>query len=94
MTNEGHNTEPERSTESREWLDLRRLTQYAAVSERTLRTWIHSPIDPLPAVQVGKKILVRRVEFDRWLERHRVERLDLSGMVEEVVGEVSRRVRR
>jgi excisionase family DNA binding protein len=72
-----------------EWLDLRRLRGYAAVSERTLRAWIHLPVDPLPAVQVGGKILVRRSELDLWLERHRVKRVDLSGMVEEIVEAVA-----
>lgn len=75
---------------SREWLDLRQLTEYAAVSERTVRGWIHSPVSPLPAVQVRGKILVRKSDFDRWLERHQVKplgSLDLDGIVEEIVEE-------
>lgn len=55
---------------SREWLGLRELSVYADVSERTLRSWIRSPRDPLPATRVGGKVLVRRSEFDRFLERH------------------------
>ena len=72
-----------------DWLDLRRLTQYAAVSERTLRGWIHSPVDPLPAVQVRGKILVRRTDFDRWLEQHAVKPIDINGIVEEIVEAVT-----
>ena len=72
-----------------DWLDLRRLTQYAAVSERTLRNWIHLPVDPLPAVQVKGKILVRRTEFDTWLERHPVSTVDLGCIVSEVVEAVT-----
>jgi len=68
-----------------EWLDLQRLTGYVAVSNRTLRAWIHSPVDPLPAVRVGTKILVRRSEFDAWMERHRIKQVDFGGMVEEIV---------
>jgi hypothetical protein len=41
----------------REWLGLRQLTEYAAVSERTLRAWMHRQVDPLPAVQVDGKSL-------------------------------------
>jgi excisionase family DNA binding protein len=77
-----------------EWLDLEGLTQYAAVCERTLRTWIHSPVDPLPAAQVGKKFLVRRRDFDEWLERRRFrprEAVDVSAMVDEIVAGVSGR---
>lgn len=47
-----------------EWLGLRQVTKCADVSERTVKTWIHSPLDPLPAVRVGGKILVRRSELD------------------------------
>ena len=67
------------------WLDLRRLREYAAVSERTLRSWVHSPVDPLPAARVGTKILVRRSAFDTWMERHRIKQVDLGGMVAEIL---------
>jgi hypothetical protein len=53
-----------------EWLGLRELTQYATVSARTLRTWIHSAVDPLPAVLRSGKILVNRRAFDAWLRVH------------------------
>jgi excisionase family DNA binding protein len=76
----------EHSDEDREWLSLRDLTEYVSVSERTLRGWIHSAVDPLPAARVGTKFLIRRSEFDRWLERHRIEPLDLGAIVEDVVG--------
>jgi hypothetical protein len=35
-----------------EWLDLKALTGYACVSERTLREWIHRDSNPLPASRV------------------------------------------
>jgi excisionase family DNA binding protein len=72
----------------REWLSLRELIEYAAVCDRTVRAWIHSPVDPLPATRVGRKILVRKSDFDRWLERHRMKSartLDLDGIVREVL---------
>ena len=71
-----------------EWLDLRQVTQYAAVSERTVRAWIHASVDALPAVRVGGKLLVRRSELDAWLGRHRVrplDAIDLDGIVREVL---------
>ena len=72
----------------REWLGLRQLAQYADVSERTLRAWIYSRRDPLPAAKVSGKVLVRKADFDRYLERHRVKPLheiDLDGIVQEVL---------
>jgi excisionase family DNA binding protein len=71
-----------------EWLDLRALQKYACISERTLREWIHLGADPLPAVRVGSKILVRRAEFDRWLESHRLKPVDIGCIVNEMIAGV------
>ena len=71
-----------------EWLDLKQVTQYAAVSERTVRAWIHASVDALPAVRVGGKLLVRRSELDAWLGSHRVrplDAIDFDGIVREVL---------
>jgi hypothetical protein len=59
----------------REWLGLRELTEYADISERTLRSWIYSTVDPLPAAKVCGKVLVRRSDFDAYLQRHRIKPL-------------------
>ena len=37
----------------RERLGLRELTEYADISERTLRSWIYATVDPLPAAKVS-----------------------------------------
>lgn len=71
-----------------EWFDLKTLRQYACVSERTLREWIHRPINPLPAARVGVKILVRRSTFDHWLENHRLKAVDVGSIVDEMVAEL------
>jgi hypothetical protein len=65
-------------------MDLRSITDYADISLRTLSEWIHDPLDPLAASQVGKKILVRRAAFDQYLERHPVK----PGLVDEILKEV------
>ena len=71
-----------------EWLGLRRLAEYSDTSERTLRGWIHSPVDPLPAARVGGKILICRRDFDSWLRRHRIisaESVDVNAIEKEIV---------
>jgi hypothetical protein len=70
----------------REWLDLRALTEYASVSERTLREWIRRPNDSLPAYQIEKKIFVKRNEFDMWLTKHLMTRTDVD--VDQIVSEL------
>ena len=73
----------------RNWFGLKELTQYAAVSERTLRAWLHRTVDPLPAVRIGTKILVSRSQFDAWLEHHRLDltsSVDVDVIVNELIG--------
>ena len=72
-----------------EWMDLKALQQYACISDRTLREWVHRPIDPLPAARAGAKILVRRSTFDHWLENHRIEAVDVGCIVDEMVAELA-----
>lgn len=72
----------------REWLGLRELSQYADVSQRTLRSWIYSPIDPLPATKVCGKVLVRKSDFDTYLQRYRIKPLDslnIDAIVQDVM---------
>ena len=71
----------------REWLGLRHLAEYSDTSERTLRGWVHSPVDPLPAVRIGGKILIRRRDFDSWAQRHKITPCP-SGEIDKIVGEV------
>ena len=75
-------------TEKREWLDLKALQQYACVSERTLREWIHRPIAPLPASRIRSKILVKRSQFDAWMESHTVKLVDVDRIVNEMLESV------
>jgi excisionase family DNA binding protein len=72
-----------------EWLDLKALQRYACVSERTLREWIHRPLDPLPAARVGTKILIRRSTFDRWVEAHQLKPVDVGCIVDEMIAGVT-----
>lgn len=70
--------------EESEWLDLKAIQRYACVSDRTLRQWIHRPIDALPAVRVGTKILIRRSSFDTWLEAHLIKQIDADTILNEL----------
>ena len=72
--------------------DLKRLSAYSSLSVSTLR---HHVRDGLPAYSVRGKILVRRSEFDRWLEGFRVSReQDLDQLADEIMAEIGSRGRR
>jgi excisionase family DNA binding protein len=69
-----------------EWMDIRALTQYASISQRTIREWIHRASNPLPAAQVGNKLLIKRSVFDEWLAAHTVQpELAVNAIVQDVM---------
>jgi len=56
---------------ARQWLDLHGAINYAAVSRRTLLTWIYRGL--LPAFKVRGKWYLRRKDFDAFFENHRAQ---------------------
>jgi excisionase family DNA binding protein len=63
-----------RAASSREddgYLSLKALAVYAGLSVRTLRAHLSDPIEPLTHYRPGGKILVRRTEFDAWMQQFR-----------------------
>jgi len=73
-----------RSVEADPFLDLRALAEYSHLSIRTLARHLGDPGHGLPHFKVGGKILVRRSEFDRWMEGFR-RRIDVSPIVNDVL---------
>ena len=75
-------------------MDLRSTQDYANVSERTLREWIHRPVNPLPAAQVDHgKILIKRGNLDLWLEAHPVlsiDSIDVNVIADKILNDLKR----
>ena len=72
-------------------LDLRALTHYSTLSLRTLTRHLRDIEHPLPHYKVRGKILVRRSEFDRWIEAFRRHpQQDVPGLVDEVLAKFQR----
>lgn len=50
------------------YLSLRALAAYSSLSERLLRSFLSAPEHPLPHYRVGGRVLVKRAEFDAWIQ--------------------------
>jgi hypothetical protein len=50
-----------------EYLTLEQLRHYSKVSLRQLTRFLSRPVDPLPHVRNGRRPLVLRSTFDRWI---------------------------
>ena len=75
-----------------EWMDLKVVQDYACVSERTIREWIHLPVNPLPASQAGGgKILIKRSLLDAWLGAHPyqpINSIDVDQIADEIIDQL------
>jgi len=68
------------------YLKLKDLSVYSGISIRRLRDFIKDPEHSLPCFRMEGMILVRRCEFDSWMEQHfRLRKRDLEQIVDEVV---------
>jgi hypothetical protein len=53
-------------------MSLKALATYSSIAPRTLRQYLElAPEDALPCFRLPGKILVRRSEFDAWIEQYR-----------------------
>lgn len=69
------------------YLTLKGLAEYSGIAPRTLRAHVSDLTHPLPAYQVGGRLLFRVSEFDRWIAaRRRRPRVDVDGIVADVLG--------
>jgi excisionase family DNA binding protein len=71
------------------YLTVEALVAYSGMSRRTLQRHLTARHNPLPHFKPGGKILVRRSEFDQWMERHRASATgDVTGLVNAVLEKV------
>jgi len=67
-----------------QYFDLRGLSAYSAVAVSTLRDYIKT--GDLPCFKVKGKILIRKSEFDAWIEERRYnKKQDLNTIVDRVM---------
>ena len=70
------------------FLDIKSLSDYSSLSVRTLRDYIADDTNPLPSYCVKRKILVKRSEFDSWIEKYRANNATISNMLDEIVHDI------
>jgi excisionase family DNA binding protein len=73
------------------YLDLKTLAIYSSCSVRWLRDRLTDRNCALPFYRVGGKVLVKRDEFDAWMNRFRIASHPgaLDRLVDSVVAELS-----
>ena len=78
---------PDKITDSA-YLDLKGLSVYSSLKVPCLRTYIREK--NLPCFKVQGKILIKRSEFDRWLEGFRMNKeQEIDEFVDEILESVN-----
>ena len=71
------------------YFDLKGLAVYSTLGVSTLRDYIRS--GKLPAFKVKGKVLIRKSQFDSWIEDYRMNKKgDINRIADEVVGSLKR----
>src|SRR5215208_3314058 len=72
------------------YLPLKALASYSGLSVRTLRDYLMDPIGPLPHYRIAGKILVRRSEYDAWVQRFRRRGSNsLGAMIDDLLHDIA-----
>lgn len=76
-----------------QYFDLKGLAAYSALSVSSLRT--HIKTSGLPCYRLGGKLLIRKSQFDSWVERFQLaSSQDLDRVADEIMDEIGARGRR
>jgi hypothetical protein len=71
-----------------EYLDLKTLSRYSCLSVRTLRVILSRPGGP-PHYRPGGKVLMKKSDWDTWLEQFKTAPVDLDALVADVMAEIN-----
>lgn len=70
------------------YLDLKKLSAYSSLAASTLRAYTRIVDNPLPCYCVRRKILVKKSEFDKWIEGYRpnpkLERMEFDAIINKI----------
>lgn len=73
------------------YLSLRALAEYSGLSVRKLRDLLDEPARPLPCYRIGKKILVRKGDYDGWAAAFRcIGKREVENIVADVLASLPR----
>ncbi len=90
--NQSSGHQPFDGDQSDRYFDLSGLAHYTSLSVRSLRNYLSLSADPIPSYQLDKKILVRRSEFDAWINRRKRSVSTVSRLVDDVLSDLRKKL--
>jgi excisionase family DNA binding protein len=68
-----------------QYVGLAELASRISLSPRTIRSLIHDPAHPLPAIRVGNKLLFKLAAVERYLDTHQIRVSDIEAVTQEIM---------
>jgi excisionase family DNA binding protein len=75
------------------YLSIKTLSNYSSLSARLLRSFLTASDHPLPHYRVGSRVLVKRSDFDGWIQIFRHEGSDPEAIAERILMSLDARPR-
>jgi len=70
------------------YMDIKGLSAYCGLSVRTLWDYLGDSEQPIPHFRMKKKVLVKKSEFDGWMENYRCDGHALDVIAEEIMNDL------
>ncbi|MBF0227425.1 MAG: helix-turn-helix domain-containing protein [Desulfobacterales bacterium] len=69
------------------YFNVKELSKYSGISQRTLRYLMKSSINPIPPFRIGGRLLrIKKTEFDNWMGNYKVkDSIDVDAIVNEIL---------
>lgn len=75
------------------YFSIKALSNYSSLSTRLLRSFLTAPDHPLPHFRVGSRVVVKRSDFDGWIQIFRHEGNDSDAIAERILSSLDARPR-
>jgi hypothetical protein len=75
------------------YFSIKALSSYSSLSTRLLRSFLTAADHPLPHYRLGGRVLVRRSDFDGWIQIFRHEGSDPEAIAERILMNLDARPR-
>jgi hypothetical protein len=66
-------------------MDVKALSAYCGLSVRTLWDYLGDPERPIPHFRLKRKVLIKKSEFDCWIENFRFDANKIDARAEELL---------
>jgi len=72
----------------KEYFKISELSEYSGISQRTLRSLLNDPMNPIPYFRIGaagRIIRIKKSDFDRWMDSQNANK---TNSIDEILNDI------